>query len=240
MAIYASFLQEGDQINYIPSAAVLAGQIVLLGEIIGVSPEPIAASGLGTLQTRGVFKVLKSGSTGPVFSVGDVVCWDSVNLTAVRVGASGSGIFPIGTCVEAAATGDAFVYTRINPQQIPGWMQGKTWEDVSLSGGSKTLDAEDVGKVMNITAGHATNVVTLPATAAGLLFTIRAGVSGGRVAISPNAVDKIMGADLAGTDNKDHILTAATGLMGDYCVLLAEATNGYYIVAERGIWTNEP
>lgn len=241
MAINASFLQEGDQINYIPSAAVLAGAIVLLGDIIGVATEPIAASGLGTLGLKGCYKVLKSGSTGPVFAVGDVVLWDSVNATAVRVGAAGSGIFPVGTCIEAAATGDAFVYTRLNPQSIPACMWGKTWEDVTLAGGSKTLDAEDIGKVINITAGHATNVVTLPAIAAGLGdYVIRAGVSGSRIAISPNSVDKFMGPDLTGTDDKDRILAAATALMGDYIQLTYGGANGYAIVSQRGVWSNEP
>ena len=62
---------------------------------------------------------------------------------------------------------------------------------------------------MNVTVGHATNVVTLPATAAGLQYVIRCGASGQRVAVSPAAADKIMGADLAGVDDKDRILAAA-------------------------------
>lgn len=235
----AQFLQEADAIDYTPATAVLAGAVVLLGEIIGVAAEPIAANALGALQVKGAFSVIKDGTTGPVFAVGDAVHWDSVNGLAVRGGLSQSGIVYIGTCVAAAGTDQAFVYVRLAPQSIPGWMHGKSWEDVSLSGGSKTLDAEDVGKVINITAGHATNVVTLPATAIGLDYVVRAGVSAGRIAISPQAADKIMGADVAGTDNKDWILTGATALIGDYVALQAEGTNGYYIVGQRGIWVSE-
>jgi len=239
MAVNAIFVREGQTINYTPATAVLAGAIVLLGDLIGVAKMPIAAGAVGALCLSGQFKVIKDGTTGPVFAVGDAVHWDSVNGLAVRGGLAGSGIVYLGMCVAAAGTDEALVEVELAPAQMPAAFQGKSWEDVSISGGSKTLDAEDVGKVINITAGHASNVVTLPATAIGLNFIIRAGVSAGRIAVSPQAADKIMGADLAGTDNKDRILTGATGLMGDYVSLRAEGTNGYYIDAERGIWTNE-
>lgn len=246
MPTNAAFIQEAHTINYIPAAAVAAGQVVLLGDLIGVAPEPIAAGALGSLCLHGAFSVLKSGSSGPVFAVGDVVGWDLVNLTAVRVGLAAAGVVPVGTCIEAAGASDTRVYTRLNPQTLPAALQGKAWEDLSLTGASKTLDAEDVGKVMNVTAGSATNVITLPATAAGLKYVIRSGITGAaattanRIAISPNAVDKVMGADLAGVDNKDHILASTTVVAGDYTELVADGVNGYFAHSERGIWTNEP
>lgn len=233
----AIFVQEGDFLDYTPAAAVASGDVVQLGALIGIAKNPIAASALGAVAVVGVFSFLKSGSTGPVFAFGDPVHWDPVNLLAKR---GGDGYWYLGTCSEAAATGDTRVKVRLAPFALPACMQGKIFEDVSLAGGSKTLDIEDVGKVIVITAGHATNVVTLPATAAGQEFVVMAGVAGGRVALSPAAADKIFGPDIAGVDNKDRILTAATGLVGDYCCLEADAVNGFAIRAQRGIWTNEP
>jgi len=233
----ATFVQDGASIDYTPSADVAAGDIVNLGAIIGIAKRPITAAVLGALAIEGIFSLLKDGTTGPVFSQGDHVFWDSVNELAVRTG--GSGCWYLGTAIAAAGTNEALVRVELAPHGLPAALVDKVWEDVDISGGSKVLDAEDVGKVLNITVGHATNVITLPATAAGLAFVVRCGASGERVAVSPQAADKIMGADLAGTDNKDHILDAATSLLGDYVSLEYGGADGYMIRAERGIWTNE-
>lgn len=234
----AKTVQDGRKINYTPSAAVDAGDIVELGGLVGVAERAIAASAVGALTLEGVFDVLKDGTTGPVFAIGDHVYWDSVNSLAVRTG--GSGCWYLGTCVEVAAgTDDARVRVRLAPHDLPAALQDKLWEDVTLAGGSKTLDIEDVGKVLNVTVGHATNVVTLPSVAAGLGFVVRCGTTGERVAIDPAAADKIMGADLAGVDNKDRILAAATSRKGDYCSLDYGSADGWLVRAERGVWAAE-
>lgn len=239
MAVNAKFVQEGAQINYTPAAAVLAGAIVLLGDLVGVARAPIAAGETGALAIEGVFRVIKSGSTGPVFAVGDMVLWDIANGLAVRSGVGG-GYVPLGTCLEAAGASDTSVVCELLPHALPACMQGKTWEDVDISGGSKTLALQDVGKVMNVLVGHATNVVTLPAITAGSAhFVVRCGATGQRVAVSPNASDKLLGPDLTGTDNKDRILAAATSRQGDYLFLDYGTADGYCILGERGIWAQE-
>lgn len=233
----ATFVKEGLAIPYTPVAAVSAGDIVDLGDIIGIAKTPIAAAALGALAIEGEFDFLKSGSTGPVFAIGDPVFWDYVNSLAVKTGFDGC-LF-LGTATAAAGTSDTTVRAELRPHGLPASMQGKLWEDVTLAGGSKTLDIEDVGKVMNVTVGHATNVVTLPATAAGSAFLVRCGAAGQRVAISPQAADKVMGPDITGVDNKDRILAAATSHAGDYAFLAADSGNGFLILAQRGVWTNE-
>lgn len=234
--VNAIFVQEGKSINYTPAAAVAAGVIVPLGELIGITKSPIAASAVGSLCIEGVFRVIKDGTSGPAFAVGEMVHWDSVNSLAVRGGAAGSGIYPLGTCTEAASDSVAEVECQLLPYNMPAAFQGKTWEDVTLAGGSKTLDVEDSGKVINITVGSATNVVTLPAVAAGLGLCVRLGTSGGRIAISPNASDAILGPDLTGVADTDRILAAATSLAGDYISLNGGHADGFMINAQRGIW----
>lgn len=229
-------VQEGRSIDYIPSAALGAGDVVDLGDILGVAESAIAASATGALAIDGVFDVIKDGTTGPVFAVGDNVFWDTVNELAVRTG--GSGCVYFGTCTEAAGTNQAWVRAKLDPKNLPGHMANMLWEDVTLAGGSKTLDIQDCGKVMNVNVGHATNVVTLPAIAAGYEFVVRCGLSGQRVAIDPNASDKIMGPDIAGADNTDFILAAATSQQGDYIVLSYGSADGYLIRAKRGVWAS--
>jgi len=228
---------EGRKIKYTPSAIVATGAIVDLGNLLGVAERAIAASAVGALDTEGVFDLTKSGAAGPVFAIGDAVFWDTANSLAVRTG--GSGCVYFGPCTVAAGASVALVRVRLAPQSLPGWMADLLWEDVTLAGGSKTLDIEDCGKCMNVTVGHATNVVTLPAVAAGFSFLVRCGATGQRVAISPNAADKIMGPDIAGVDNKDQILAAATSKMGDYMFLQYGSADGYLIRAKRGIWAAE-
>ena len=102
-----------------------------------------------------------------------------------------------------------------------------------------TVDAEDVGKCLNI--GTDAKAFTLPATVVGYDVVFRNIGAFGTVAlnISPNANDKIMGPDTAGTDNKDQINTKATAQRGDYIHLLGDGANGWFIKRKKGTWAEE-
>jgi len=105
---------------------------------------------------------------------------------------------------------------------------------------NKTLDAQDTGKVFFVSADAKT--ITLPATAtAGDTITIVNIGAFGTVAVnvSPNANDKVMGPDVAGTDNKDLINTKATACRGDYVVLTAGHADGWTVGAIKGTWAEE-
>ncbi len=232
----AVFVQEGNQIDHTPAADVAAGAVVVLNDLIGIAKQPIEANKAGALAIGGVFDVAKDddGSTGTVFLAEQPVYWDADAQQASPT----AGVL-MGVALAAAAKTASTVRVRLTPNVVPPSLVNKILESVTLASASKTLDAQDVGKVMNVTVGHATNVVTLPATAAGLQFVIRCGATGQRVAVSPNAADKIMGADLAGVDDKDRILAAASSVAGDYLHLVADAVNGWFVVAERGKWTAE-
>jgi predicted RecA/RadA family phage recombinase len=235
----ATKYQEGCAIDHTPSAAVTGGDVVRSGDQIGVANADIAASAQGAVDVGQVYTLTKSGSTGPVFAVGDPVYYDLTNSLAVKgmAAARDAEVIYFGRCIAAAATGDTSVKARLEAE-LPPCMRDKVWENATIDDSSKTLDVEDVGKVLNIT-GDDTNVVTLPATAAGMEFVIRAAGDGVRIAVSPNANDKILGADLSGTDNKDIILTAATAKEGDFIYLAGGHADGYIIRACRGIWAEE-
>jgi predicted RecA/RadA family phage recombinase len=232
----AVFVQEGNLLDHTPAAAVAAGDVVVLDDLIGIAKTPIEANKAGALALTGVFDVVKDddASTGTVFAADQPVYWN----TAAQQASPTAGVL-MGVALAAAAKTDATVRVRLSQNALPPALVNKVLESVTLASASKTLDAQDVGKVMNVTVGHATNVITLPATAAGLQYVIRCGTSGQRVAVSPAAADKIMGADLAGVDDKDRILAAADAVAGDYLHLVADAVNGWFVVAERGKWTAE-
>lgn len=58
-----SYYADGDKLDYTPSSAVAAGDIVVLGNLVTVAERPIAANELGAVLTNGVV-------TGPVFATG--------------------------------------------------------------------------------------------------------------------------------------------------------------------------
>jgi len=236
----ASYVQQGASIDYTPSGAVSAGDVVVLRDLIGIAKLDIAASALGALAIEGVFDVAKDddATTGTIFALGQGVYWDATNEQATPEPA---GMKYMGIAVAAAAKTAATVRVSLQQdvggdEELPAAFQGLTFEDVAVD---KTLDIEDVGKVINVTVDAKT--ITLPAVAAGLRFVIRCGAADGTVglAVSPNASDKIMGADLAGVDNKDRLLVKATAVLGDYIVLTYGGATGWLVEAEVGTWSAE-
>ena len=76
----ARFVQDGLAINYRPAEAVAAGDVVVLGNLVGIARLDIAADTLGSLATVGVFEIDKAAEA---VTVGAVLYW---NATAKKVG----------------------------------------------------------------------------------------------------------------------------------------------------------
>ena len=94
----ATFIQDGDAVDYSPSADVAAGEVVVQGDLVGMAKTPIAAGTLGSLATRGVFDFAKA--TGGAIASGAVLYWDATNGVATS---TASGNKRIGKAVAAAA-----------------------------------------------------------------------------------------------------------------------------------------
>lgn len=80
----AKFIQKGDAIDICPTTDLEAGEIVRLGNLIGVTRLPIKAGELGTLSLMGVFELTKSPTV--TFQAGDNVFWDTQNATPAKSG----------------------------------------------------------------------------------------------------------------------------------------------------------
>jgi predicted RecA/RadA family phage recombinase len=75
----ANYIGIADVIDYTPSGAVDSGDVVVVGGIVGVATEAIAADALGALAVEGQFELdLASGKT---FSAGDAVYVDDSEAT---------------------------------------------------------------------------------------------------------------------------------------------------------------
>lgn len=102
----ATFYKEGKVVDYTPAAAVAAGDIVIIGDIVGVAKLDIAAGERGALALEGIFAVAK-GSTA--FDFGAKVYFNAESGVATNVETDTL----IGVATAAAAASDATVLVKI-------------------------------------------------------------------------------------------------------------------------------
>jgi len=106
----ATFIHDGDSIDYTPGADVAAGAVVVQGELVGVARRPIPANTLGALAVEGVFDFPKATGVGTAITAGANCYW---NAAAQQATTTASGNKLIGKCVRAAADADATVRVRL-------------------------------------------------------------------------------------------------------------------------------
>jgi len=104
----ATYRQEGDAIDYTPSTAKTAGDVVVQNGLIGVVKDDIAANALGSLALEGVFRFTKVSGA---LTVGQIVYYDVAND---RVSTDAAVGVPAGKVIVAAASGDTTVDVAIN------------------------------------------------------------------------------------------------------------------------------
>jgi predicted RecA/RadA family phage recombinase len=113
----ARFIQGSvETMDYTPGSAVTAGDVVAFGNGVAIAHSDIEADRLGALAIGGgTYDFAKSGSSGPVFAVGDGVFWNDSSEVAETSG----GLY-IGKCVQAAGASDTTVRVHhITPDQKP-------------------------------------------------------------------------------------------------------------------------
>ena len=117
MAFTATYVQDDRAIDYTPTTAVAAGQVVVQGGLVGVAKEPIPANTLGALAIRGVFDFLKATTAGSGLAAGTQVYWDGVDGVATantNNGATPPVNYPaLGKTIQACADADATMRVRL-------------------------------------------------------------------------------------------------------------------------------
>ncbi len=112
------------------------------------------------------------------------------------------------------------------------------WFRESLAAATLTLDVQDSSKLFCVSVD---SVITLPATAVSITCGfLNVGPFGTvQISIDPVAADKIMGPNIAGTDNKDLINTKATARRGDFATLRLGHADGPFVESLHGTWATE-
>ena len=116
------------------------------------------------------------------------------------------------------------------------------WSDnyVETVSASQTLSYNDSGKVFLV--GTDALTVTLTATRAGVRFTfVNSGDDDGvLITVSPNASDKIMGTiaavSMTASDDGDLTNTKSGANKGDWCTIVGDGSDGWYIIGGDGVW----
>lgn len=114
------YVQKGDVINYTASAAISAGDVVVLKHCIGIALTDIANGDTGAVAIEGVFTVPKVSAA--VFVVGEKLIWDT-SASAFDDSAATAATGDITGAVVAVAAGS----------------NGQTTATVKLTPGNATL-----------------------------------------------------------------------------------------------------
>lgn len=197
-------LVPADTIDYTPSSAVTAGDVVILGDIVGVASGDIAANVLGSLDVEGVFDLPK---TSAVFAVGDPVYWSATGTPVTGTASSGAASLETGTyagvATAAALTGASYVRTRLDKaksrlQCTTVAATGSTQADAALVPFGHTL----------VSAADATKGIKLPPAVAGKEVRLKNGANA-VLKVWPNTDDAIN----AIAANGNYVLAAYTSVI---------------------------
>ena len=178
----------GWMVDYTPSAAVAAGEVVLQGEMIGIAPEPIAAGVKGALVISAVADFTKL--TGDTLAVGVKAYWD--DTLKIATSTVGSNCY-LGKVVTGTTSE---VVVRINMAGVAngagslGW--GHTPSATVAASGTGSGDSPVTTGFTMVSAADNTKAVTLPTAAAGLVCIIKNNAAAD-LKVFPATNDKING-----------------------------------------------
>mgnify|MGYP006276178257 CR=1 FL=1 len=109
----ATYVHEGNSIDYTPGSAVSAGDVVVQGDLIGIAKLDIAAETLGALAVTGVFDLPKATGVGEAIPAGAELFWDVADGVAKTDDESGANK-GLGKTVAAAGDDDETVRVRLS------------------------------------------------------------------------------------------------------------------------------
>jgi predicted RecA/RadA family phage recombinase len=113
----ATYVSPGNQMQYKPTSPVAAGDVVVLGSVVGVATAAIAANVLGDLTIEGVFNFPKAVTSTSALGPGVKVYWDPVNQvvtsTAGQLKVAGYTVPKAGSPTVAAAVADTTVGVKL-------------------------------------------------------------------------------------------------------------------------------
>lgn len=161
----ARFLQEGCSIDYTPSGAVSAGDVVLINGVVHIAKNDIAANVLGALATTGVFRVAKDSSAP---SNRSAIYWDADGSPVGGVALSGAftttsaGNTFAGYAIAAALTGGETVDMLLLHVPASLVVNNFTTTAIADPGNAGAIPVTQSGYCPIVTAGSETRTLAAP------------------------------------------------------------------------------
>lgn len=109
----ATFIHDGNAIDYTPSSDVAVGAVVVLGDMVGIAQRAIPANTLGSLALTGVFDLPKATGPGTGLAAGVALYWDAGNQVVTADSNSGANK-RVGNAAAVAGTADTTARVRLN------------------------------------------------------------------------------------------------------------------------------
>ena len=107
----ATYVQRGETVDFIAAADVAAGDVVPIGEIVGVCQRQVVAGEIGPLTVTGVFDFPKATGSGSGIAAGAKAYWDGSAKVITTTAASNKYV---GKTVLAAGNNDETVRVRLS------------------------------------------------------------------------------------------------------------------------------
>lgn len=104
-----NYIQPGNTLTLTAPAAIVSGDVVAVGSIIGVANGDAANGAPVDVDTVGVFRLPKVAALA--IAAGDVVYWDAATKLVTKTAASNT---KLGVATEAAANPSPNVAVRLN------------------------------------------------------------------------------------------------------------------------------
>jgi len=211
----ATFVQAGECIDYTPVSAVVAGQVVVQGSMIGVAKTPIAAAALGALAVKGIFDVVKANEQQ---ALGAALYWDADGDPYGGTAGTGcatttsSGNTFIGFVQAAAGATDETVRVLWSgPVVLTNTVHNALTAELTDPGASGAIPVTDSGHCDLVTTGAQTRTLAAP-TYLGQQLLVSLKTDGGNCVIT-----------CATTINQTGNNTITLDDAGDAILLLAKA-----------------
>lgn len=96
--MFTRFVQPCDRLDYIPDRDISAGEIVFVGDLVGVARLDIPKDTLGTLWLVGIYDLVKGEGVSVAFTFGKPVYWNPTIMKAAAE--TGEGFTRIGVCTS--------------------------------------------------------------------------------------------------------------------------------------------
>lgn len=111
------YVQDGHVLDHTAASAISSGDVVAMGNLVGVALADIASGATGSVQIDGVFTLAKTAGTA--WNQGDSLTWDVSAKKFVKGGTAATGdIVGCAVCAKAAASADTAADVLL--RAIPG------------------------------------------------------------------------------------------------------------------------